>query len=85
MCIRDRLITTYKNVVFKFYFLHFVDVFTVNNIIDVSERFFNKYLKILLEEGVTEYEDNLEYAPRGCVSFMTIHQSKGMEFPVRCV
>ena len=66
----------------KFEFLHFVDVFTVNNIIDVSERFFNKYLKILLEEGVTEYEDNLEYAPRGCVSFMTIHQSKGMEFPV---
>ena len=23
-----------------------------------------------------------EYAPSGCVSFMTIHQSKGMEFPI---
>lgn len=31
---------------------------------------------------ITEYEDDTEYAPSGCVSLMTIHQSKGMEFPV---
>ncbi|MCL0184788.1 hypothetical protein M2T59_31730, partial [Klebsiella pneumoniae] len=31
---------------------------------------------------ITEYEDDSEYAPSGCVSFMTIHQSKGMEFPI---
>lgn len=29
-----------------------------------------------------DYEDDSEYAPSGCISFMTIHQSKGMEFPV---
>ncbi|MCB9000329.1 MAG: PD-(D/E)XK nuclease family protein, partial [Bacteroidales bacterium] len=29
-----------------------------------------------------EYEDVQQYAPKGCVSFMTIHQSKGLEFPV---
>ena len=29
-----------------------------------------------------EYEDESEYAPIGCISFMTIHQSKGLEFPV---
>lgn len=27
-------------------------------------------------------EDDAEYAPSGCVSFLTIHQSKGMEFPI---
>lgn len=32
--------------------------------------------------GIGEYEDDSEYAPKGCVSFLTIHQSKGMEFPI---
>jgi len=36
----------------------------------------------LMDGGITEYEDDSEYAPSGCVSFMTIHQSKGLEFPV---
>lgn len=40
------------------------------------------YLRFLIDGGITEYEDDTEYAPSGCVSFMTIHQSKGMEFPI---
>ncbi len=43
---------------------------------------FNMYLRLLIDGGITEYEDDSEYAPSGCVSFMTIHQSKGMEFPI---
>lgn len=39
-------------------------------------------MRFLFEGGITEYEDDFEYAPSGCISFMTIHQSKGMEFPV---
>ena len=39
-------------------------------------------MRFLFEGGITEYEDDSEYAPSGCISFMTIHQSKGMEFPV---
>ena len=35
----------------------------------------------MIEDGIGEYEDESEYAPSGCVSFMTIHQSKGLEFP----
>jgi DNA helicase-2/ATP-dependent DNA helicase PcrA len=35
-----------------------------------------------MDGGICEYEDESEYAPSGCVSFMTIHQSKGLEFPV---
>ena len=47
-----------------------------------TELLFNLYLRLLLDGGITEYEDDSEYAPSGCVSFLTIHQSKGMEFPI---
>jgi DNA helicase-2/ATP-dependent DNA helicase PcrA len=47
-----------------------------------AEYFFNNYLRLLTKEGVDEFEDETEYAPPGCVSFMTIHQAKGMEFPI---
>lgn len=43
---------------------------------------FNFFLRFLWDGGIEEYEDETEYAPSGCVSFMTIHQSKGLEFPV---
>ncbi|SFM59260.1 RecB family exonuclease [Nitrosomonas communis] len=43
---------------------------------------FNQFLRFLYEGGIDEYEDDSEYAPKGCVSFLTIHQSKGLEFPV---
>ena len=45
--------------------------------------FFNTWLGIQIKNKSTcQYEDEREYAPEGCISFMTIHQSKGMEFPV---
>lgn len=43
---------------------------------------FNQYFKFLIDGGIGEYEDFDGYAPSGCVSFMTIHQSKGLEFPI---
>ena len=43
---------------------------------------FNFFFRFLWDGGIEEYEDQTEYAPSGCVSFMTIHQSKGLEFPV---
>lgn len=44
--------------------------------------FFSTYMYNVYVEGIDEYEDDSEYAPSGAVSFMTIHQSKGMEFPI---
>jgi DNA helicase-2/ATP-dependent DNA helicase PcrA len=66
----------------RYEYLHKINVFTSSGIeIDINQ-FFNRYLMFLYEGGIGEYEDDSEYAPSGCVSFMTIHQSKGMEFPV---
>ena len=66
----------------KFEYLHRIDVFSKKNIDKALKDFFTKYMRFLYASGIGEYEDDSEYAPSGCVSFMTIHQSKGMEFPI---
>ena len=77
-----RNVAAFTKLTTRYEFLHKINVFTAKGLeIDVTQ-FFNRYLRFLYEGGIGEYEDDSEYAPSGCVSFMTIHQSKGMEFPV---
>ena len=42
----------------------------------------NQYFRFLFDGGIGEFEDVAEYAPSGCVNFMTVHQAKGLEFPI---
>lgn len=44
--------------------------------------FFYRYLRLWYENKVDEYEDEERYAPSGKVSFLNIHQAKGLEFPI---
>lgn len=44
--------------------------------------FFSSYLFALYRRGETEYEDAEDPFPRGRIPFLTIHQAKGLEFPV---
>jgi DNA helicase II / ATP-dependent DNA helicase PcrA len=46
---------------------------------------FNSFLRLLYEGGINEYEDSDQPLPRGYVQIMTIHQAKGLEFPVTVV
>jgi DNA helicase-2/ATP-dependent DNA helicase PcrA len=69
-------------IISKYEYLHNIDVFTPKYFEKNTENFFNEYLRLLYTDGIGEYEDDSEYAPSGCVSFLTIHQSKGMEFPI---
>ncbi|MEG3014832.1 MAG: ATP-dependent DNA helicase [Cetobacterium sp.] len=55
---------------------------TEENIQKITDYFFTMHLKYLKDSGVDEYEDIKEFAPKGAVSFLTIHQSKGLEFPI---
>ncbi len=71
-----------SKIIVKFEYLHKITVLNGKNINTRTERFFNQYFKFLIDGGINEYEDDSEYAPSGCVSFLTIHQSKGMEFPI---
>ena len=72
----------------KFEYLHRINVldgrvYKNERRIDANTKtLFNLYMRLLLDGGISEYEDDSEYAPSRCVSFLTIHQSKGMEFPI---
>lgn len=44
--------------------------------------FFSSYLYALYRRGESEYEDAEDPFPRGRIPFLTIHQAKGLEFPV---
>lgn len=66
----------------KFEYLHFITVVNPEYLERDLLNLFNQFLRFLYDGGINEYEDDSEYAPSGCVSFLTIHQSKGLEFPV---
>ena len=78
-------IGTFTNLISKFEYLYNITVFTPKNLEKVLTNFFHYYMRFLVEGGLSEFEDFDETLPSGCVSFMTIHQSKGLEFPVTLV
>jgi len=69
----------------KFEFIYNVVVITPKHKDRELIHLFNQFFNFLWKGGLEEFEDYEETAPSGCVSFMTIHQSKGLEFPVVCV
>ncbi len=62
-------------------FYHYT-VITGSNKEYLRYHLFNSYLRMLHEGGINEYEDPDQPFPKGHVQVMTIHQSKGLEFPV---
>ena len=51
----------------------------------VRFHFFNSFLRLLYDGGINEYEDPDQPFPKGHLQVMTIHQAKGLEFPVVAV
>ena len=62
-------------------FYHFT-VITYANREWLRRQFFNSFLRLLHEGGINEHEDPDRPFPKGYVQVMTIHQAKGLEFPV---
>lgn len=48
----------------------------------LRNSFINSYLYALFRRGESEYEDADDPFPKGRIPFLTIHQAKGLEFPV---
>jgi DNA helicase-2/ATP-dependent DNA helicase PcrA len=71
-----------SKLLYKFEYLYNITVFTPKNLKKILQDLFNTYLRFIVDGGIEEFEDFDEHAPAGCVSFMTIHQSKGLEFPI---
>ncbi|RLB35810.1 MAG: hypothetical protein DRH12_16380 [Deltaproteobacteria bacterium] len=57
-------------------------VITARNREPLRFHFFHSFLRLLYEGGINEYEDPDKPMPKGYVQVMTIHQAKGLEFPV---
>jgi len=66
--------------IFQNYYNYYVITEKNKNIVQL--HFFNSFLRFLYEGGVNEYEDPDRPFPSGYVQMMTIHQAKGLEFPV---
>lgn len=77
-----RNLATFSSLLTKFEYLHYVSVLNPEWLERNLRDLFNHYIRFLKDGGIGEYEDVADYAPKGCVSFLTIHQSKGLEFPV---
>lgn len=69
--------------VFQTYY-HYT-VITYKNREFLRFHFFNSFLRLLYDGGINEYEDPDHPFPKGHVQVMTIHQAKGLEFPVVAV
>lgn len=77
-----RNLAIFSQLLNKFEYLHHVSVLTPKylekNLLDL----FNNFMRYLQDGGLNEYEDDTEYAPSGSASFLTVHQAKGLEFPI---
>ena len=69
----------------KFEFIYSINVLNPKWLENNLKHLFWQFLHFLYRGGLEEFEDYEEPIPSGCVSVMTIHQSKGLEFPVTVV
>lgn len=77
-----RNLSILSKLITNFEFLENLSVLNQRFIDYYTNSFFSIYLRFLRDGGVNEYEDEKNFAPSGYVSFLTIHQSKGLEFPI---
>ena len=69
----------------KFEYIYGINVISPKWLESNLSHLFTQFLHFMFKGGLEEFEDYDERVPSGCVSMMTIHQSKGLEFPVVCV
>jgi DNA helicase-2/ATP-dependent DNA helicase PcrA len=77
-----RNLSKFSRLLNKYEYLYNVIVLRPERLERDLTTLFNLFMRFLWDGGIEEYEDESDYAPSGCVSFMTIHQSKGLEFPI---
>jgi len=75
LAILSQLLNTFQN------YYHYT-VVTFKNREYLRYHLFNSFFRLLHDGGINEYEDPDQPSPKGHVQVMTIHQAKGLEFPV---
>lgn len=77
-----RNLSTFSQLLNVFQTYYHYSVVTHRNRTFLRFHLFNSFIRLLFEGGINEYEDPDSPFPRGHVQVMTIHQAKGLEFPV---
>jgi DNA helicase II / ATP-dependent DNA helicase PcrA len=75
LAILSQLLNTFQN------YYHYT-VVTYRNREPLRFHLFNSFFRLLHDGGINEYENPNQPFPKGYVQIMTIHQAKGLEFPV---
>jgi len=79
---RARNLATFSQLLNVFQSYYHYTVITTRNREPLRFHFFHSFLRLLYDGGINEYEDPDQPFPKGHVQVMTIHQAKGLEFPV---
>jgi DNA helicase-2/ATP-dependent DNA helicase PcrA len=79
---RARNLATLSELLNVFQRYYHYSVVTRRNLRSLRMNLFNSFIRLLHEGGINEYEDPDQPFPKGHVQVMTIHQAKGLEFPV---
>lgn len=79
---RARNLATLSKLLNVFQRYYHYTVITRRNIGYMRLHLFNSFFRLLHDGGINEYEDPDQPFPKGHVQVMTIHQAKGLEFPV---
>jgi DNA helicase-2/ATP-dependent DNA helicase PcrA len=82
---RTRNLATLSELLNVFQRYYHYSVITGRNLAPLRLHLFNSFFRMLHDGGINEYEDPDQPFPKGHVQVMTIHQSKGLEFPVVAV
>ncbi|MCC3145800.1 ATP-dependent helicase [Halanaerobium sp. Z-7514] len=67
---------------FNKFYLKESQIITFRNAEYIPQRLFQSFFYVLHRTGLNEYEDREKILIKNHVSIMTIHQAKGLEFPV---
>lgn len=82
---QSRTLATLSQLLVTFQQYYGFTVITSKNLVALRRSLFSSFLRLLHESGINEWEDPDQAFPKDHVPIMTIHQAKGLEFPVTVV
>ncbi|MCD6366467.1 MAG: ATP-dependent helicase [Bacteroidales bacterium] len=79
---KARNLSIFSSLLSAFQMYYHLPIISAKNKERLKFNLFNSFFNLLLNIGANEYESQDNPIPKGHVQIMTIHQSKGLEFPV---
>lgn len=79
---KARNLSIFSSLLRKFQQYYHFNIVTFKNKEFIKFYLFGSFFRFLIDGGIDEYEDPDNPFPKGHVQVMTIHQSKGLDFPV---